>query len=323
MERYLQNNVSAQVHLPTTNSMEIKDGIDQAVKRLKIATEDNYDAIGILSLRWISDNTGAILDTKLFVDTVSSLLSTEFGVIVRVGEMMEQLVGRRKLVILHYAGHVVRGCTSNRLELTPRIGQEEETLDFSSIKNMITERALKTSGWDVLFIMDCCCSATGGRDGRLGSRVEFMAPAGISNSRMDGDTFTQDLCKSFEKLSTKKQFTCFDLMEEINAGPERKQYGRVFVLQEGWNLPITFRPKTSLLPKYPSVPATILTCTLVVTLHVKEGPTSKEFKQLVEHLKKAPVPVNILAALPTSSTLLLLLMPASLEYFLRIPRHVL
>jgi hypothetical protein len=75
MERYLQNNVSAQVHLPTTNSMEIKDGIDQAVKRLKIATEDNYDAIGILSLRWISDNTGAILDTKLFVDTVSSLLS--------------------------------------------------------------------------------------------------------------------------------------------------------------------------------------------------------------------------------------------------------
>jgi hypothetical protein len=111
-----------------------------------------------------------------------------------------------------------------------------------------------------------------GRDGTLGGRVEFMAataPAGISNSREDGDTFTQDLCKSFEKLSTKKQFICFDLMDDINAGPEREQYGRVFVLQEGWNLSITFRPKTSLLPKDPSVPAIILACTLIVALHVK------------------------------------------------------
>jgi hypothetical protein len=173
--------------------------------------------------------------------------------------------------------------------------------------------------------MDCCCSAIGGRGGTLGNRVEFMAataPAGIS-SREDGETFTQYLCKSFEKLSTRKQFTCFDLMDEINVGPEREQYGRVFVLQEGWNLSITFRPKTSLIPKDPSVPAIILACTLIVALHVKEGPTSEESKQLVEHLEKVPVPVNILAALPTSSTLLLLLMPASLEHFLHIPRLVL
>ena len=48
----------------------------------------------------------------------------------------------------------------------------------------------------MIFVMDCCCSAIGERGRALGSRVEFMAataPTGISNSRMDGDTFTQDL----------------------------------------------------------------------------------------------------------------------------------
>jgi len=112
-------------------------------------------------------------------------------------------------------------------------------------------------------------------------------------------------------------------MDAINALSGIEQYGKVFVLQEGWKLPVTFRPKNSILIKNPSIPATILSCTLIVALHVIEGTSSQEFKKLVDHLEKAPVPVTILAALPTSSTLLLLLMPSSLEHFLHIPRLVL
>ena len=40
---------------------------------------------------------------------------------------------------------------------------------------MITEGVLKNPRLDVLFIMDCCCSAIGGRGGALSGRVEFMA----------------------------------------------------------------------------------------------------------------------------------------------------
>ncbi|KAN0087254.1 hypothetical protein V8E54_000942, partial [Elaphomyces granulatus] len=281
---------------------------ETALIRRKIASEDNYDAIGILSPCWISDNTGALLDTKSTERrNFRRFRNTRSGYRVWSQSRQDDGTARLSCTTQDILSVVVRP-GSSQLELTPKIDQKEETLDFSSVKNIITKVALKTPGLDVLFIMDCCCSAIGGRDGTLGGRVEFMAAtalAGISNSREDGDTFTQDLCKSFEKFSTKKQFTCFDLMDEINAGPEREQYRRVFVLQGGWNLSITFRPKTSLLPKDPSVPAIILACTLIVALHVKAGPTSEEFKQLVEHLEKVPVPVNILA-LPTSSTLLLL-----------------
>ncbi|KAN0075120.1 hypothetical protein V8E54_007731, partial [Elaphomyces granulatus] len=112
---------------------------------------------------------------------------------------------------------------------------------------------------------------------------------------------------SFVKLAaTKKQFTSFDLMDEINALSGIEQYGRIFVLPEGWNLLITFRPSHSILEKNLSISATILNvlnCTLIVALHVIEGPSSREYKQLVDHLRK--VPVTILAALLTSSTPLL------------------
>jgi hypothetical protein len=64
------------------------------------------------------------------------------------------------------------------------------------------------------------------------------APFGISNSQEDDITFTKDWCRAFKKLMTK---TCVDLINEINAGPKLEQYGRsVFVIEEGWNLPMTF-----------------------------------------------------------------------------------
>jgi hypothetical protein len=87
------------------------------------------------------------------------------------------------------------------LALAPRLDQEEGSIDFSPLKAIVKEDAVKSSGLDVLFIMDCCCAAIDRRGGTLGGRVEFMAastaPSGISNARVDGITFTQDLCEAF------------------------------------------------------------------------------------------------------------------------------
>jgi hypothetical protein len=233
MEKYAQN---ALIRVPATNSAEVKDQIDEALERLQIESIDEYNSVGILSIYWTSDNTGASLDAQLFMDTFSGLLDgvvcdtceipdggSEIDILLKFGGVMGKLSGQRKLFIFHYVGHAIRGSTSSRLELTPRTGNDEGTLDFSAVKNMITKNALRTAGLDVLFI------------------------GGLSNSREDGDTFTQDLSKSFVRLAAeKKQFTTFDLMDAINALSGIEQYGKVFVLQEGWKLPVTFRPSNIL-----------------------------------------------------------------------------
>ena len=51
---------------------------------------------------------------------------TAFELTVKVRKVMERLTGRRRLLIIHYAGHGVRGCILSRLELTPKIGQDED-----------------------------------------------------------------------------------------------------------------------------------------------------------------------------------------------------
>jgi hypothetical protein len=48
MEKRLQD--IALVHIPTTDAAEIEERMDQAINRLQVANEDNYDAIGVLSL---------------------------------------------------------------------------------------------------------------------------------------------------------------------------------------------------------------------------------------------------------------------------------
>jgi hypothetical protein len=72
------------------------------------------------------------------------------------------------------------------------------------------------------------------------------------------------------------------MMNIINSRPKLDQYGSVFVLNEGWKLPIIFRPKNSPLVKNtPSVLHAILAHTLVVAFHVEERHNSQAFCQLV------------------------------------------
>ena len=143
--------------------------------------------------------------------------------------------------------------------------------------------ASNSSGLDILLVIDSCCAATAGRGGKAkGARVELMAATarkGVSNSRKDGWTFTQHWCKAFtRRLEMRKPFTCDNIVEDINPDSELEQFPSTFVLREGWDLPITFRPHPS--PIALSLPAAV---------------TSQE--------------------LPTSSTLLLLRICKSYSHF--------
>ncbi|KAN0069283.1 hypothetical protein V8E54_012298 [Elaphomyces granulatus] len=130
-----------------------------------------------------SDDTGSKLDSELLINTITSFLpgvisatyeipskGTSSEVLNKYCELRKSLSGDRKLIIFHYAGHALRGSTSCNLSLTPKIhdpedeiSPDEDFLDFSLIKAGIKEEAQKLSGLDILFIMDCCCSAAGGR----------------------------------------------------------------------------------------------------------------------------------------------------------------
>ena len=59
---------------------------------------------------------------------------------------------------------------------------------------------------------------------------------------------------------------------------------------------------------------------VVTAFHIKEDPNSPSLKQLIDHLNKVPVPIMVLAVLPTSSTLLLLCIPMFLQELLVLPQ---
>jgi hypothetical protein len=174
--------------------------------------------------------------------------------------------------------------------------------------------------------MDCCCAGISGRGGKAkGARVELMAATarkGISNSREDGWTFTRHWCQPFTKLlDLGKSFTCDDIIKDINPDPELEQFPSMFVLREGWDLPITFRLHPA--PIELTLPAAVTSRTVITAFHVEENPGSPPLKQLINYLNKVPVSITVLAVLPTSSTLLLLRVPVFLQELLVLPHVVL
>jgi hypothetical protein len=169
---------------------------------------------------------------------------------------------------------------------------------MSIIKDQLKDAASNCPGLDILLVMDSCCAAIAGRGGKAkGSRVELVAATarkGISNSRKDGQTFTQHWCEAFTKLlEIGKPFTCDDIIKDIIPDSELEQFPSAFVLREGCDLPITFclhpGPVESTLP-------------VAVTSRTEEDPNSP-------------------AVLPTSGTLLLLRIPVYLHELLVLP-HV-
>ena len=358
LDRYLCASVPSIVNLQKLESMTVKKSIEEAISRITAASLDHYNSIFAQSIRWPSDDTGSMDDSDLFMKTISKLQNTETTVITRERLLAEKgdtssfiysfmsdlnaelhsMDGKRKLFIFHYAGHATSSTRSGgNLFLTPRISHQEGEDDddaghtgtvtprynMSLIRDLLRDLASNTFGLDILILLDCCCAATAGR-GKVarGERVELMAATsggGISNSRLDGTTFTQHWCQAFDGLLERGgSFTCDDILSTINEECHLDQYPATFVLREGWGIPVTFRAllaSTSALTSNP--PRTV-----IAAIHLVENPQSTTMNALIDYLQDAPgyLKITVLAALPVSSTLLLLRVPLVLQQMLVLPQ---
>jgi len=341
LDRYLLANVPAVISLQKMESATVKERIQTAISRVETASLDHYDSISIISIYWASDNTGGKEDSSLFLTTVSKLGNAETTMETQAREIAdeervrrllsqilkqaESMTGRRKLFILHYAGHAIATSTSNSLIITSKIDGDDASaskLNMTLIKDALKDLASTSKGLDVLLVLDCCCAAVAGR-GMVtsGERVELMAATsggGISNSRLDGKTFTQHWCQAFEKfLESGQPFCCNDIETTINSTVTLEQYPATFVLREGWGVPVTFRalPSSTTL-----IPSALTGQTVITALHVVESPDTKSMELLINYLQNAPIRITVLATLPISSTLLLLRVPVYLQEMLVLPR---
>ncbi|KAI9136902.1 hypothetical protein BKA69DRAFT_77402 [Paraphysoderma sedebokerense] len=339
LNRYLRDpgpHYPHQVELPKSDASAVKQQMESAIERLRVAVSDKYDAVGVFSFYWESDNTGAKKDSELFVNTLSTIQdgvvahsystpdeSSSMEIITKLCPVLQSLCGKRKLFILHYAGHAIEGCTSANLVLTPKAGQARDIgpeIEFSTIKDALKYKA--KHGLDVLFIMDCCCASIEGRDWVItGGRAEFVAATagnGIRNSRQDETTLTQQWCCAFDKLkATGKPFTCDEVIQSITNDTNLQQSSRLFILREGWDMSITFNAheRTSVVPS-------CVTARLVMTvLNLREDPNDNAIKEFIDYLETAPVPIQVIVAHPTRGTLLILLMPSILSNLLLTPSN--
>ena len=337
LDRYLLSSIPAVVNLQKTEAKTVEDRIHTAIARMQMAASDSYDQISAVSTYWALDDTGSQEDSALFLKTISKLANVETHerVIVKedsfllsnvIIDQAKSMTGNRKLFILHYAGHGIAGGTSDSLFIAPTLSKEENVpkLDMSYIKNglkLLASSPGPSEGLDVLLLMDCCCASIAGRGRIKGARVELMAAtsaSGISNTREDGDTFTQHWCRAFNQLFALNQpFNCDDLVSCINSHTNLEQFPATFVLREGWGVPISFcAPSNSIQPTI----AALTTQTVITAFHIEEDPNSDALLHLIEYLQKAPVSITVLATLPISSTLLLLRVPVFLQELLVLPR---
>jgi hypothetical protein len=127
-------------------------------------------------------------------------------------------------------------------------------------------------------------------------------------------------CEAFTRLlEMGEPFTCDDIVKDITPDSEElEQFPAMFVLREGWDLPITFRPHPS--PIASTLPAAVTSRTVVTALHIEENSDSAPLKKLIKYLDQPLVKITVLAVLPTSDTLLLLRVPVFLHDLLVLPR---
>ncbi|KAF8348863.1 hypothetical protein F5887DRAFT_539027 [Amanita rubescens] len=332
------SNIPHIADLQRLTAQTVEARFNEAIQRMQIAVSDSYDSVSVFSIYWKSDDTGSGEDSSLFIDTLSKLQDVEscqrslddvvMPGITLAGEIAETVSqsGRRKLLILHYAGHAIAGSTPDSLIITPKTGQElgdGPEMDISLIKNSLKDLASNSSGLDVLLVIDSRCAAIAGQGGKTkGARVELVAATarkGISNSREDGRTFTQHWCEAFTRLlEMGEPFTCDDIVKGITPDSKLGQFPAMFVLREGWDLPITFRPHPS--PIASTLPVAMTSRTVVAAFLIEENPDSPPLKKLIKYLDEAPVRITVLAVLSTSSTLLLLRVPVFLQDLLVLPR---
>lgn len=312
------------------------------INQVKVASEhslklldDKYEEFAVFSMCWANDETGGAEDCDLFIQTMFKIPcsskwqqtyviqenDTEIDIIAPMTQLIKQMnKAKRGLLIVHYAGHGTKGSTSSNLMLVPVIGQENDkpALKFHYIKQNLMGSA--EHGLDVLMVMDCCCAAAGaGRGSYKNGRVEFVAATtqeGISNSREDGQTFTQAWCIAFEALMEQKKLFCTeDVITQLSTKQNENlaQFPYCFVLQEGSELKISFNPNRE--PGQQQVTNVSKLKAMMVAFHATED--SLKIEDIADKLGSLNVAVRVVAVLPAASSLIILEIPEILGEFLQ------
>ena len=330
----LTRSVSRSLSLPPTK--DIERDVTRAVDEATRYTNDVYEEVAVFCLRWEQDDTGSEADCKLFADTIAKLGNVKKRVIHNISSddsdidresrltnsvtasVLELDKSKRTLFIFYYAGHGEGN--SNSLELSD-LKNPKASLNFGIIKKYLMETARDIAFFDVLMVMDCCCSALGGRGAQTsGGRVEFVAATtetGTANAAVHGQTFTHAWCSAFSELLEHEErsiFTVTDVIDVVNKDREVAQFPKLFVLHEGSQLPIRF-VKTSAAGQAVISPH-LKSYVVLVALHLKESPGASPVEELTESLKKSVFPVTVIGAIQVDYTLLLVEMPMVLINFL-------
>jgi hypothetical protein len=80
-------------------------------------------------------------------------------------------------------------------------------------------------------------------------------------------------------------FICDDIVKYITPNSELEQFPAMFVLREGWNLPVRFCPHPS--PIASTLPAAVTSRTVVTAFHIEENSDSAPLKKLIKYLDEA------------------------------------
>jgi hypothetical protein len=300
----------------------VETDIKDTIQRLGVATSNNvYDKISVFSTYWGSDDTGADKDSLLFIETIQKLHNVEAHQHILLEEHTGMKLARevfnalpsgtpsRRLFIFHYAGHSISSTF-----LTPKGDQKWGTgpqIDPSRLIKDLKAEASTQLGLDVLFILDSCCQHCNVEGPKAKGRVEWVAATGYTNlanarTASDGRNFTQYWCAAFNRLlDTGKPFVFEDIMTTINPDAYVRPFPGMFVVREGWDIPITFSAHNNTIES--SLPSVETSPPVVTVFHLKGNPDSPSVKQLIEYLNNAPVPIKILGIVPVESGTLLLL----------------
>jgi hypothetical protein len=337
LDRYLFYDVPHTVNLQRRTEQSTDSKINDAIHRMQSGLTDSYDSISILSLIWKNDNTGAGKDSELFIKTMSKLRTRNLQLVTHqrsladnqsIKKLKNKVLkkaalhsSKRKLFILHYAGHAIAGNTPDILMITPKHGHPG--INMSHVEERLKVYCSESAGLDILLVLDCCYASRDiarrlGDDSEdsevsltKGARMELVvatAPEGTTNSRAPGRmTFTQHWCATFTKLlDIGKPFTCDDILQRlIRDSKPLEQFPSVFILHKGWDLPITFCG--------PLIATGTTPGTVVMSFHVEEGQGPNSLANLIDYINGAPSPSTVLAVLPESSTFFLLRVPMPLQ----------
>ncbi|KAI3662272.1 hypothetical protein MP638_001469 [Amoeboaphelidium occidentale] len=303
----------------TIQSGELEKRLDEAISLSNKFLNDCYEQLAVFSIYWEKDDTGGKEDScaqqRFTPFIVLAKTISLFAWVCHCESFIEQIdKSKRTLFVLHYAGHGTKNSTAEALTLAATAGEacaepgeEDETKrrDFNIMKSLLLKEVKMNPLMDILMVIDCCCAASGGRESSNSGRVEFVAATtetGMSNAKKDGQTFTEAWCDAILKLKDEGlEFGVQNVVNIVNYDRKLAQYPKLFVLQQASE---THLAKSIKLP------------VVVVAYHLQEDPESDAVKKLAKHLKDSPCPISVVAAVPSSSTLLVLSMPVVLLQFL-------